>query len=75
MFEFSYVTGQEILEYLQDTAKQHDLEKYVRLCHKVTGATWDEDQGEWMVRVEDSVTGQVFEDHAHFLINGSGFLK
>lgn len=72
---YSFAGGAEILKYFQDTATKFDLNKYIELKHKVTGAVWDEDEGKWTVTVENQETGKVFEDYGHFLINGSGFLK
>lgn len=69
------MTGQEILEYFQNTARTHHLDKYVKLQKKVIGAKWNEERGEWLLTVEDVATGRFIEDNAHFLINGSGFLK
>lgn len=71
----SYVTGPEILRYFQDAAKAHDLEKYVKLNKKITKAQWDESTGMWYVDVEDQISGEMTSDAAHFLINGTGFLK
>ncbi|RKK23890.1 putative sterigmatocystin biosynthesis monooxygenase stcW [Fusarium oxysporum] len=70
-----YATGPEILKYFQDTAKKHDLEKYVKLRHKVVGAVWNEEHGAWSVDVQNEATGEVFKDRAEFLINASGFLN
>ncbi|RKK07518.1 putative sterigmatocystin biosynthesis monooxygenase stcW [Fusarium oxysporum f. sp. cepae] len=70
-----YATGPEILRYFQDTAKNHGLEKYVKLKHKVTGTVWSEENGTWMVDVQDEATGEVFKDRGEFLINASGFLN
>ncbi|RKK21580.1 hypothetical protein BFJ66_g17516 [Fusarium oxysporum f. sp. cepae] len=70
-----YATGPEILRYFQDTARNHDLEKYVKLKHNVTGTVWNEEDGTWTVDVQDEATGEVFKDRGEFLINASGFLK
>ncbi|KAH6988179.1 putative monooxygenase [Ilyonectria sp. MPI-CAGE-AT-0026] len=70
-----FAGGAEILKYFQDTATRFDLNKYIKLKHKVTGAVWDEDKGKWTVTVENQETGKAFKDYGHFLINGSGFLN
>jgi cation diffusion facilitator CzcD-associated flavoprotein CzcO len=71
----SYASGPEILAYLQSVAKKFDLEKYARLHHKVVGAYWDEEEGDWEITVQHELTGATTKDRCHFLINGTGFLK
>jgi cation diffusion facilitator CzcD-associated flavoprotein CzcO len=71
----SYSTSQEILEYFKGIAHKYELYKYIKLQHRVTGATWSEDEGMWHVQIENLETKEVLEDKCHFLINGSGILK
>lgn len=47
----------------------------MKLNHRVTSASWDEDKGVWNVSVTNLLTGQVFVDVAEILVNGSGVLK
>ena len=45
---------------------------------EVTGAYWNEDKGEWMVKIRESRPGQEpheFEDHCHLLLHGTGLLN
>jgi len=72
---FSYSPGPEILEYFKGVAKKHDLYKYIKLSHRVVSACWTESEGIWDLKVENLVTGELFDDWCHFLINGSGILK
>lgn len=60
---------------MRDVVDTHDLEKYMKLNHRVTSASWDEDKGVWNVSVTNLLTGQVFVDVAEILVNGSGVLK
>ncbi|EED16121.1 monooxygenase, putative [Talaromyces stipitatus ATCC 10500] len=70
-----YSSGREILQYLKDVAKKFDLERFVKLDHKVTEAQWDEDTGTWKLKIQNMVTGEEIRDSCHFLVNGSGFLN
>ncbi|KAK7214878.1 hypothetical protein V2G26_002881 [Clonostachys chloroleuca] len=70
-----YSYGKEIWQYLRDVVDTHDLEKYMKLNHRVTSASWDEDKGVWNVSVTNLLTGQVFVDVAEILVNGSGVLN
>ncbi|KAJ9606670.1 hypothetical protein H2200_008678 [Cladophialophora chaetospira] len=65
----------EIRTYLEDCVKKHDLSHYFRLNHKVIGAIWDEARGAWDVKTEDTVTGVVFSDWCHYLLNAGGILN
>jgi hypothetical protein len=49
--------------------------RYMKLRHRVTSATWNDDEGVWAVTVEDLQTGLTFVDTAEVLINNSGVLK
>lgn len=71
----SYASGPEILQYFRDTAKNFDLEKYIKLQHEVVEAIWNEKDGLWMLKMRDRSTGAIVEDQCHFLVNGGGFLK
>lgn len=65
----------EIREYLEHCVKKYDLEKYVRLSHKVIGATWNEEDCIWKVEIEDTVNKSTFTDWSHILINAGGILN
>ncbi|RDL35489.1 Uncharacterized protein BP5553_07420 [Venustampulla echinocandica] len=70
-----YSPAPEILEYFRNVAKKYELYKYIKLSHKIVGATWDEDEGVWNLDVEELSSGKIFKDWCHFLINGSGVLN
>lgn len=71
----SYVGAKEIWEYFNSLAEKFDLNKYIKLQHKVVHAAWDEEKGVWQIEVLNEATGMKFTDWCHFFINGSGFLK
>ncbi|KAK7902698.1 hypothetical protein LTR67_002344 [Exophiala xenobiotica] len=70
-----YSPQQEILEYFKSVATKYELYKYINLSHMVIGATWDEEEGLWHIKVQDLTTQEVKSDYCHFLINGSGILN
>ncbi|KAG4253045.1 hypothetical protein FPRO03_14247 [Fusarium proliferatum] len=74
-FSWNLNPNWKILKYFQDAAKNHDLERYVKLKHKVTSTAWSEENGAWTVDVQDEATGETFKDRGEFLINASGFLN
>jgi len=63
------------LEYFRSTARDFELEKFIKLQHEVVAARWQEEQGTWSIQIKDISTGEIFSDWGHFLINGGGFLK
>ncbi|GAD93961.1 hypothetical protein AN0025.2 [Paecilomyces variotii No. 5] len=68
-----YATGEEIQEYIKATTKKWNLDRDVRLEHKVLEAIWQEDRGQWKLTVEND--GQKFVEEADFLISGQGVLS
>lgn len=70
-----YSGSKEICQYLKDVSARNNLERHVKFNHKVVGAEWLEERGQWKIsvlRLEDST---VFEDYAEFFLNGGGHLN
>ena len=59
----------EILDYLHQLARKHDLERHIRYGREVAGASFDEVRGRWTLRFAD---GQVAEHQV--VITGVGQL-
>jgi cation diffusion facilitator CzcD-associated flavoprotein CzcO len=70
-----FAAGKEIRGYFDRFAKEHKLEKYMKLNSKVVEAKWDEEKGIWDLTLENQVTKELFKDYAHYFINGSGILN
>ena len=45
-------SGECILEYLRDTAREYDVERRIRYSHRVVRASWDSDQALWTVEAD-----------------------
>ncbi len=43
--EESLGSGERILEYLRETAREYDVERHIRYDHRVVRASWDSDDG------------------------------
>ncbi|PKS11138.1 hypothetical protein jhhlp_002899 [Lomentospora prolificans] len=70
-----YSSSKEIWEYMKHVSTTNNLERNVKFNHKIVGAEWLEDAGQWKVsimRLEDST---VFDDHCEFFLNGGGHLN
>ncbi|KAK0216999.1 FAD/NAD-P-binding domain-containing protein [Armillaria fumosa] len=68
-----YVSGAEIRQYYQNHAKKHDLNKYIIYNHKVVGARWCDETGEWTVTTRDQ-SGKEMLDTCNVLISMRGSL-
>src|ERR1700692_972254 len=43
--------GPSILRYIHNTAEEFDVERLIRLNHRVVNARWDSDEARWTVEV------------------------
>lgn len=66
----------EILRYFKDVAEKYDLNKYIRLNHRVVGAYWKEEDQMWHVKIQKGDDPDaIIEDKANIFVNASGVLK
>ncbi|KAK2596341.1 hypothetical protein N8I77_013237 [Diaporthe amygdali] len=71
-----YSGAPEILQYFKDVAEKYDLNKYIRLSHKVVGAYWNEEDQMWHVKIQKGDDPNAFiEDKANIFVNASGVLN
>jgi cation diffusion facilitator CzcD-associated flavoprotein CzcO len=70
----AYSPQPEILAYLRDAARRHDLLSHVVFGAEVTEARFDEAQGLWTVRTRDRRTGEERRTTARSLVLGNGAL-
>lgn len=81
---------EEIQAYFDAVAEQHDLKKYIKLSHKVTGATWSEDKQKWQItvtrmdgrdlaisspNVSEGEVGESWVEEADIFVNAGGFFN
>ncbi|KAF2846858.1 FAD/NAD(P)-binding domain-containing protein [Plenodomus tracheiphilus IPT5] len=70
-----YVGAVELYNYFKGRATAYGIAEFLHLENKVTGASWDDQRGKWIVQVKDLRTGSTFADEGEILINASGFLN
>lgn len=70
-----FSTSAEIQAYLEKCVTKHKLDQYIRLSHRVIEATWQEHTNKWLVKVQNEISQEIFEDTCDFLINGGGILN
>ena len=65
--------GPSILEYLDETAREHGIQDKIRFGHKVTSASWSTEQARWTVDAERAATGETVRFTCNFLHLCSGY--
>ncbi|RVX74236.1 hypothetical protein B0A52_02068 [Exophiala mesophila] len=73
-WENFYASGAEIQEYIKSTVQKWNLDRDVKLNHRVTEAIWQEESSQWKLTVEKN--GQeTFIEYTDILISGQGVLN
>ncbi|KAI0198402.1 hypothetical protein F4808DRAFT_462870 [Astrocystis sublimbata] len=70
-----YASSKEIYQYFRDFGNKYDLNQYVRLQHQVVGAYWNNERGQYDIKVQDTAKDKTITDHADILINAGGVLN
>ncbi|OBT40826.1 hypothetical protein VE00_08596 [Pseudogymnoascus sp. WSF 3629] len=65
----------EIQEYLCRLCDEEGMRPEIKLSHEIIRAEWNEDLGEWLLKIKNTITEEVFNDHCNFLLNASGILN
>jgi cation diffusion facilitator CzcD-associated flavoprotein CzcO len=67
--------GASILRYINDTAREFDVQRLIRLNHRVVEANWDSDESCWTVEMHRSDTDQRVTLTCSFLYVCSGYYR
>ena len=70
-----YAGSGEIFEYFQHFSDKYNLQRYIKFSKQVVSGTWNTIKGGYDVKVKDLSSGEIFEEHCHFLINAGGILN
>ncbi|KAI2467497.1 cyclohexanone monooxygenase [Annulohypoxylon bovei var. microspora] len=68
-----YSGSEELCQYFKGVAERFNIMQYVKLRHRIVGASWNEEVSKWHVKVQNG--DNVFEDDAEFLLNAGGVLN
>lgn len=61
---------------MKDVVSHYNLDSFVKLSHRVVGAWWNDDKGQWSVKIQrGDDPNDTFFDHGEILINATGVLK
>ena len=70
-----YAPGREIQKYLQDVAEKYGATRFIKTQHKVEKCVWDADDKQWHITVQNTSTGETFEESANIVIAARGQLN
>ncbi|MFN0109730.1 MAG: flavin-containing monooxygenase [Blastocatellia bacterium] len=71
----SIADGPSILNYIRETAAEHDIEQKIRFNQKVVNAAWSSETARWTVESRHSETGEVTLTTCNWLMMCSGYYK
>jgi monooxygenase len=71
----SIADGSSILNYVRETASDHDIERHIRFGHHVVRAEWSSAQARWTVRATRQDTGETVELTCGFLFMCTGYYR
>ena len=69
----SIVGGDVILDYIRQTATDHQVDQHIRYSTRVLGADWSSEQARWTVTVQNPLTGERSTQTCGFLYLCSGY--
>jgi monooxygenase len=67
--------GPAILEYVEDTAREYEIDRHIRFGHRVVRAEWSTDDQRWNVEAERTDTGETVNLSAGFLFGCTGYYR
>ncbi len=65
--------GPSILRYLDETAREHGIDRHIRHQHRVVAASWSTPEARWTVTVERGAERERVEFTCNFLFMCSGY--
>jgi cation diffusion facilitator CzcD-associated flavoprotein CzcO len=73
--EKAIADGPAILDYIRETAAEHDIESHIRYGHRVTNAAWSSADAAWTIEAEKADTGETVAVRGNFLMMCSGYFS
>ncbi|KAK0655773.1 hypothetical protein B0T16DRAFT_424483 [Cercophora newfieldiana] len=70
-----HAPAEEINDYLRQVCDDEGMREAIKTSHEVVSARWNERDGIWNLIIRDLGTGIEFDDHANFLLDGTGILN
>src|SRR4051794_653895 len=73
--EASIADGASIRRYIEDTAREHGIDRQIRYHHRLVSASWSTPDARWTARLERSDTGETVEISCRFLYLCTGYYR
>jgi len=73
--EKAIADGPAILDYIRETAAEHDIDSHVRYGHRVTNAAWSSAEAAWTITAEKTDSGETVAVRGNFLMMCSGYFS
>jgi cation diffusion facilitator CzcD-associated flavoprotein CzcO len=67
--------GPSILRYLRDTAADNDLDRHIRLGHRVCRVSWSSDDATWTIEARREDSNGVVRIRCNFLLMCAGYYR
>jgi cation diffusion facilitator CzcD-associated flavoprotein CzcO len=67
--------GSSILRYIHETARDHDVERHLRLGHRVVRAEWSSADTRWTVEAQRAADGETVRLTCGFLFTCTGYYR
>jgi monooxygenase len=69
------VGGDQILDYVRETAREHGIDERIRFHHRVVGAEWSSEDARWSVEIERTDSGETVQMTCGFLFTCTGYYR
>lgn len=70
-----YAPGPEIQKYLQGVAEKFGATRFIKTQHQVVRCVWNAETKKWLVRVQKTGSGDVFEEEVDVVLAARGQLN
>lgn len=67
--------GDDILDYLRQTARENGIDRHIRFRHKVCSAAWSSETARWTVEIERLDTGERQTMSCNWLFSAAGYYR
>ncbi|KAK4170402.1 hypothetical protein QBC43DRAFT_197563 [Cladorrhinum sp. PSN259] len=70
-----YAPGSEIQKYIEGVAERFGAMRFIKTCHQVEHAEWNDAGKKWKVKIRNLATGAIINDESHVFITARGQLS
>ena len=67
--------GESILNYIQETAAENNIERHIRYSHRVKQASWSSNDAAWTLEIDNDNDSATVNMSCNFLIMCSGYYR